>query len=210
MKNIRAGGRHSDFENRSVFPSFRKNTSRSQLNFVAKLSHRFWVDINTNQTVDKFDRRGFFSSVHLRSYIGFHDFVCIIHITNSDGFHGEWCSCILREHGNDGIEHNVGLREIGGSAFNEHAFGVKGDARFGSVDDRRKGENCFLGVQHNWIQRGILDDRNIWLKMLARCICFIVFHQRCTIEFPFFISMGQGNKLDILGCTSIIHKRTFH
>mmetsp|Transcript_31954 Transcript_31954/g.49538 ORF Transcript_31954/g.49538 Transcript_31954/m.49538 type:complete len:320 (-) Transcript_31954:457-1416(-) len=202
MQDIRSGARYSHLQDGLVF----EQSGGSQLHLVAQSLHFGRRNINTDQRVTEIDLCGFLSGEELWSHVGVNNGTGIIFVLYLDRKRSVGRGAVLAEHCNNGVKHNVGLGQIRSCTLDKYIFGIQSDLGMVSVDNGRKGQNPFLTIQNNRVQRRILDDGHVWFQVLSSRVRLVVLHQILGVEAT--IVRSQGYKLDFRSGPGVISERS--
>ena len=71
------------------------------------------------------------------------------------------CLAVLAEHGDEGVEDDLGLCEVGARALDEDVLRLQADLGVVAVDDGRHGEHDALGVPDDGVDRGVPYDGEV-------------------------------------------------
>ena len=105
---------------------------------------------------------------------------------------------VAREHGDHGIEDNLGTLEVGGGALNQDILCLEGDFGMVSVDDGGEGKNAALVVIDHRIHGRILDDVEVVLQFL---VLPQVLHELDSVHHSLIV---QRRKRNVLGRKSLV------
>ena len=80
-------------------------------------------------------------------------------------FYLERLLAILSEHGDHGIQNDLGLGQVGAGALDQDLRRVQGDLGVLPVDDRGHGEDDILGVVDDGVDGAVTDDGQVLLQV---------------------------------------------
>ena len=117
-------------------------------------------------------------------------------------FHREGLGGVLREHGDDGIEHDEALVVVGARALNEHVLCARPDARVLAVDDRREREHPVGRVHDHRVHwRSLENGQELLEGRVARAV---VGEELLRIEGAL---LRQRHEFDLLGRQRAVPER---
>ena len=205
VQNVRSGGGDADLEHPpAVGPLF--EGGGSQLDLVAQLDHALGRLLDANHGVDEvdagLDAAGGQLGGHVRPGGGSGG----VHVVDLDGLDLEGPGAVLGEHGNDGVEDDVGLGEVGGGALDEDVLGVEGDLGLVPVDDGRQRQDGVFVVEDDGVERRVLDDGHVRLEMLAIRMSLVVLQEGPAGEglAGGVVGRFEGDELNFVGLAGVV------
>mmetsp|Transcript_17156 Transcript_17156/g.27056 ORF Transcript_17156/g.27056 Transcript_17156/m.27056 type:complete len:665 (+) Transcript_17156:249-2243(+) len=112
--------------------------------------------------------------------------------------HGEGGRAVLGEHGDHGVQHDVGLGEVRGRALDEHIPGVKGDLAMITINDWWQRHHPVLGVVDDGVGGGVVNEAHIVLQVLAVRVGQVMVQEGPGVEGP-AVRRHQGHERDVPG-----------
>lgn len=89
---------------------------------------------------------------------------------NVQRFACERLRTVLREHTHDCVQHNLGLRQIGGCAFDQYISRVQRNLRMVTIDYGRQRQHHIVGIVNHRIHGRITNDGQILFQLRMRRI----------------------------------------
>lgn len=115
-----------------------------------------------------------------------------------NGLNGKGLGGVLGKHGDQLVDNNLDLSLVGTGEIKENVSGVQGDLCAVTVDDGGHGKDVAISIVESRVDRRVTDDVKVLSKIL---VLFVKFHDFGTGHF---FGLIQGNKLDILGVSSLV------
>ena len=211
MQNVRSRRRDADLEHLLAIGSLLEG-GRTQLDLVAQLDHAIGRLLDANHGIDEVHPGLDAAGGQLGSHVRVGGGPGGIHVIDLHGLDLEGLGAVLGEHGNDGVEDDVGLGQVGGGALDEDVLGVEGDLGLVAVDDGGQGQDGVFVVEDDGVEGRVLDDGHVRLEMLAIRMGLVVFQEGPAGEgLTGGIVRGfEGNELNVVGLAGVVMEGSLH
>ena len=211
VQNVRPRGGNADLEHLLAIGSLLEG-GRTQLDLVAQLDHAISRLLDANHGVDEVDPGLDAAGGQLGGHVRVGGGPGGIHVIDLHGLDLEGLGAVLGEHGNDGVEDDVGLGQVGGGALDEDVLGVEGDLGLVAVDDGGQGQDGVFVVEDDGVEGRVLDDGHVRLEMLAIRMGLVVFQEGPAGEglAGGVVRRFEGDELNVVGLAGVVVEGSLH